>query len=176
MGPLPATNSAPTTDSAVKARTNSSASSAAAAAADDAVSHSSAAVNGARRAEHAEDPANGGALARGRKTTREASDDDAEGSGDDDKDGGAKGGARKRKRSRKGLDKKYMCQHPDCTKSYSRAEHLYRHQLNREFHLSHSSPWNCPQSHEATGQPQSQSLLDKPHHLESLTSPSPYIP
>ena len=46
------------------------------------------------------------------------------------------GGHRKRKRSRKGLDKKYHCSHEGCQKSYSRAEHLYRHQLNRE----------CPES------------------------------
>ena len=39
---------------------------------------------------------------------------------------------RKRRRSRKGLDKKYDCPHPGCGKSYSRAEHLYRHQLNRK--------------------------------------------
>ncbi|KAJ6262349.1 Zinc finger protein [Drechslerella dactyloides] len=39
---------------------------------------------------------------------------------------------RKRRRSRKGMDKKYECTHPDCGKSYSRAEHLYRHQLNHE--------------------------------------------
>ena len=39
---------------------------------------------------------------------------------------------RKRRRSRKGLDKKFECPHPDCGKSYSRAEHLYRHQLNRK--------------------------------------------
>ncbi|EWC46203.1 hypothetical protein DRE_04581 [Drechslerella stenobrocha 248] len=39
---------------------------------------------------------------------------------------------RKRRRSRKGMDKKYDCKHPDCGKSYSRAEHLYRHQLNHE--------------------------------------------
>lgn len=28
-------------------------------------------------------------------------------------------------------DKKFECPHPDCDKKYSRAEHLYRHQLNR---------------------------------------------
>ncbi|KAF3919309.1 hypothetical protein ABW21_db0201374 [Orbilia brochopaga] len=39
---------------------------------------------------------------------------------------------RKRRRSRKGMDKKYECTHPECGKSYSRAEHLYRHQLNHE--------------------------------------------
>ncbi|PGG99176.1 hypothetical protein AJ79_08668 [Helicocarpus griseus UAMH5409] len=38
---------------------------------------------------------------------------------------------KKRKRSRKGdSEKKFDCKHPGCGKSYSRAEHLYRHQLN----------------------------------------------
>ena len=39
---------------------------------------------------------------------------------------------RKRKKSRKGIDKKFNCQAENCGKSYSRAEHLYRHQLNRK--------------------------------------------
>jgi len=43
---------------------------------------------------------------------------------------------RKRRRSRKGLDKKFECPHPGCGKSYSRAEHLYRHQLNRKTSLT----------------------------------------
>ena len=48
---------------------------------------------------------------------------------------------RKRKRSRKGLDKNFFCPQEDCGKSYSRAEHLYRHQLNRNyFYLSLSTP------------------------------------
>lgn len=34
-------------------------------------------------------------------------------------------GPRKRRRSRRGLDKKFECPHEDCDKSYSRAEHLY---------------------------------------------------
>jgi hypothetical protein len=42
---------------------------------------------------------------------------------------------RKRRRSRKGLDKKFECPQPGCGKSYSRAEHLYRHQLNRKTPL-----------------------------------------
>lgn len=35
-------------------------------------------------------------------------------------------------------DKKFECKHEGCGKSYSRAEHLYRHQLNRKlpFHLN----------------------------------------
>ncbi|KAF1982627.1 hypothetical protein K402DRAFT_340009 [Aulographum hederae CBS 113979] len=69
---------------------------------------------------------------RGRRRTR-----DSRGSDDDDADmdnsGGGEGGApgsKKRRRSRKGLDKKFECPHEGCGKSYSRAEHLYRHQLN----------------------------------------------
>lgn len=39
---------------------------------------------------------------------------------------------KKRKRNRKAQpDKKFECQHEGCGKSYSRAEHLHRHQLNR---------------------------------------------
>ncbi|KAK4448095.1 zinc finger protein klf1 [Podospora aff. communis PSN243] len=55
---------------------------------------------------------------------------------DDDAEGGnahssqSEGPARKRRRSRKGLDKKFECPEKGCGKSYSRAEHLYRHQLN----------------------------------------------
>ncbi|KAF8460405.1 fungal-specific transcription factor domain-containing protein [Kalaharituber pfeilii] len=40
--------------------------------------------------------------------------------------------SRKRRRSRKGLDKKFECPHPECGRTYSRAEHLYRHQLNHQ--------------------------------------------
>lgn len=61
--------------------------------------------------------------ARGRRRDREDS-------GDEGPDGET-GGSRKRRRSRKGLDKKFECPHEGCGKSYSRAEHLYRHQLNR---------------------------------------------
>lgn len=43
---------------------------------------------------------------------------------------GTDGPSRKRRRSRKGLDKKFECPQEGCGKSYSRAEHLYRHQLN----------------------------------------------
>ena len=79
---------------------------------------------------------------RGRKLERESSDvEDAEDvhSGDDDKDPSKKGKPeRKRKRSRKGQDKKYPCPTEGCGKSYSRAEHLYRHQLNRERDLAAS--------------------------------------
>jgi hypothetical protein len=61
----------------------------------------------------------------GRGRRRDRSDDDG---GED----GDAPGSRKRRRSRKGLDKKFECPHEGCGKSYSRAEHLYRHQLNRE--------------------------------------------
>lgn len=68
---------------------------------------------------------------RGRRRTRENED------GDDDMDQGpdgvGTGSSKKRRRSRKGLDKKFECPHEGCGKSYSRAEHLYRHQLNRRW-------------------------------------------
>jgi hypothetical protein len=38
---------------------------------------------------------------------------------------------RKKRRIIKTSDKKYECPEKDCNKMYSRAEHLYRHQLNR---------------------------------------------
>lgn len=42
---------------------------------------------------------------------------------------------KKRKRPRKiGPEKKFECKYEGCGKSYSRAEHLYRHQLNRMSH------------------------------------------
>ncbi|EAW12006.1 putative C2H2 finger domain protein [Aspergillus clavatus NRRL 1] len=48
-----------------------------------------------------------------------------------DTDHPAAAGPRKRKRIRKvNSDRKFECTHEGCGKSYSRAEHLYRHQLN----------------------------------------------
>ncbi|KAL2153065.1 hypothetical protein VTH82DRAFT_4220 [Thermothelomyces myriococcoides] len=78
---------------------------------------------------------------RGRRPRGASDDKDVEGLDLDDadeKDGGdegqhssnSDGPARKRRRSRKGLDKKFECPEQGCGKSYSRAEHLYRHQLN----------------------------------------------
>ncbi|KAL1840143.1 hypothetical protein VTJ49DRAFT_759 [Mycothermus thermophilus] len=56
--------------------------------------------------------------------------DDGDGGGDGAHSSNSDGPARKRRRSRKGLDKKFECPEKGCGKSYSRAEHLYRHQLN----------------------------------------------
>ena len=39
---------------------------------------------------------------------------------------------KKRRVAKPNPDKKFECKHEGCGKSYSRAEHLYRHQLNRE--------------------------------------------
>lgn len=40
--------------------------------------------------------------------------------------------SKRRRRSRRApADRKFECTHEGCGKSYSRAEHLYRHQLNR---------------------------------------------
>ena len=76
--------------------------------------------------------------ARGRRRNRENENGDSMDADNNGEDGGDAGGSsRKRRRSRKGLDKKFECPHEGCGKSYSRAEHLYRHQLNRKLH----SPW-----------------------------------
>lgn len=40
---------------------------------------------------------------------------------------------KKKRRVIQESDKKYECPHTGCTKAYSRAEHLYRHQLNRKW-------------------------------------------
>lgn len=72
---------------------------------------------------------------RGRRQDREStSTAKAEDESDDNRDGvdGLPGKPRKRKRSRKGLEKNFPCSFQGCGKSYSRAEHLYRHQLNRK--------------------------------------------
>ena len=73
---------------------------------------------------------------RGRKQERDRSvTPKVEADGEHEKDGedeaSAGGKPRKRKRSRKGLEKNFACPWEGCGKSYSRAEHLYRHQLNR---------------------------------------------
>ena len=73
---------------------------------------------------------------RGRRQDRDrsatAKGEDESGDEKEDAGDGHGGKQRKRKRSRKALEKNYPCPHQGCGKSYSRAEHLYRHQLNRE--------------------------------------------
>ena len=70
---------------------------------------------------------------RGRRRNREGlAAEDGEQNGNHDGAEGV-GNSKKRRRSRKGLDKKFECPHEGCGKSYSRAEHLYRHQLNRTW-------------------------------------------
>ncbi|CZT43845.1 related to C2H2 zinc finger protein [Rhynchosporium secalis] len=61
---------------------------------------------------------------------KEGSADGSLGEGADGQSSGTDEPSRKRRRSRKGLDKKFECPQDGCGKSYSRAEHLYRHQLN----------------------------------------------
>jgi hypothetical protein len=41
---------------------------------------------------------------------------------------------KRRRVAKPNAEKKFECKHEGCGKSYSRAEHLYRHQLNRESH------------------------------------------
>ena len=78
-----------------------------------------------------------GDVSRGRRQTRERSftlkaDDESGDEKENEQNPSTDDKPRKRKRSRKGLDKNFPCPSPGCGKSYSRAEHLYRHQLNRE--------------------------------------------
>lgn len=54
-----------------------------------------------------------------------AENDQAEDDNHDNSSNSEEGPNRKRRRSRKGLDKKFECPHDGCGKSYSRAEHLY---------------------------------------------------
>jgi hypothetical protein len=69
---------------------------------------------------------------RGRRRSRATQQKNKEGSvegspgeGADGHSSGSDGGpSRKRRRSRKGLDKKFECPQEGCGKSYSRAEHL----------------------------------------------------
>jgi hypothetical protein len=69
---------------------------------------------------------------RGRRRTREVENGDGDDHGDAGDSAATAGSSKKRRRSRKGLDKKFECPHEGCGRSYSRAEHLYRHQLNRK--------------------------------------------
>lgn len=75
---------------------------------------------------------------RGRRQDRERSatakaDEESFDEKETDPDATANGKTRKRKRSRKDLDKNFACPYQGCGKTYSRAEHLYRHQLNRKL-------------------------------------------
>ncbi|KAI0555485.1 fungal-specific transcription factor domain-containing protein [Xylaria curta] len=58
------------------------------------------------------------------------SDNEGEGDNKNGNSSNSEGPVKKRRRSRKGLDKKFECPTEGCGKSYSRAEHLHRHQLN----------------------------------------------
>jgi hypothetical protein len=61
----------------------------------------------------------------------EREDEDIEVDADHEVDDLADSKPKKKRRIIKLSDKKYECPHPECGKAYSRAEHLYRHQLNR---------------------------------------------
>lgn len=64
--------------------------------------------------------------ARSGRAKAAAIHDDPLDDGDDNNSSNTEEGPnRKRRRSRKGLDKKFECPHEGCGKSYSRAEHLY---------------------------------------------------
>ncbi|OKL57130.1 hypothetical protein UA08_07480 [Talaromyces atroroseus] len=108
---------------------------------------------------------------------------------------------KKRKRNRKSHpDKKFECQHEGCGKSYSRAEHLHRHQLNhtpkqiyrcdfpdcfrsfvrqdlcmrhRERHTTHGSQLHKRDSFtQASGRPIISSSSPQPLHAQDENAPS----
>lgn len=79
---------------------------------------------------------------RRRRDSRSEDEDLDSQAPDDHADGDIKNGdntsnsdapSRKRRRSRKGLDKKFDCPQEGCGKSYSRAEHLYAQRLPEAF-------------------------------------------
>jgi hypothetical protein len=65
-------------------------------------------------------------------------EEDVEADADHEVDDLADSKPKKKRRVVKLSDKKYECPQPDCGKSYSRAEHLYRHQLNRTYNMAGS--------------------------------------
>ena len=86
-------------------------------------------LRGRRRGRNGERPDDEEAVAAAAAAVAEAQGSGASSAEDEDADGPS----RKRRRSRKALDKKFPCPWAECGKSYSRAEHLYRHQLNRKL-------------------------------------------
>ena len=62
-------------------------------------------------------------------------DEDIEADADHEVDDLSDAKPKKKRRVVKISDKKYECPQPDCGKAYSRAEHLYRHQLNRTYNM-----------------------------------------
>jgi hypothetical protein len=65
--------------------------------------------------------------------TQHGSSDDAKAETGDHEAGETQPPKKRRRVVKPNPDKKFECKHEGCGKSYSRAEHLYRHQLNREL-------------------------------------------
>lgn len=77
--------------------------------------------------EQDEEKSRGRQRSRGQTKSENSINSNDRASGAEDGDGHSSevdGPTRKRRRSRKGLDKKFDCPHDGCGKSYSRAEHL----------------------------------------------------
>lgn len=66
---------------------------------------------------------------------QEERDEDIDVDADHEVDDLADSKPKKKRRVVKLSDKKYECPQPECGKAYSRAEHLYRHQLNRKCQI-----------------------------------------
>ena len=71
-----------------------------------------------------EDKNRGRRRSRVNSKSKEATEEVSPAEGADGHSSGTDGPSRKRRRSRKGLDKKFECPQEGCGKSYSRAEHL----------------------------------------------------
>ena len=55
--------------------------------------------------------------------------------------------SKKKRKSRKGLEKVYKCSEPDCNKRFTRMEHLARHQLNHNPKQIYECSWpGCDKS------------------------------
>lgn len=82
-----------------------------------------------RKKSEMDDKPRGRRRSRAQNKVKDVPENDSDGADEDNGDEGHSsspdGPSRKRRRSRKGLDKKFECPQEGCGKSYSRAEHLY---------------------------------------------------
>ncbi|KAK8106192.1 hypothetical protein PG999_009551 [Apiospora kogelbergensis] len=115
------------------------------------------------------------------KNTIDDHDQDADGDADTKHENSSTDGgpSRKRRRSRKGLDKKFECPHEGCGKSYSRAEHLPADNNRQPFSSHPESPEsNRPgtgyQQNRSNHMPYHPSQRDAQYTPISATPPNAY--
>lgn len=93
------------------------------------------------------------------------------------------GPAKKRRKSRKGLQKAFDCEEPGCGKQFTRLEHLSRHQLNHRPKEIFKCSWHdCERTfvredllarHEKRHEKRGTNVLDPPLGLDGLPDPPP---